>query len=437
MALIAIAADKGSPGVTTASVALAAVWPRPVLLAECDPAGGDLVYRLPDAGGGRLDPRRGLLNLAVAARRGLAPHQVWEHSQKLHGGLDILAGVSGAEQGAGLELLWGSVGRLLADVPQADVIADCGRLGADGPIYDLLAHAASVVLLTRATVGEVVRLRDRATAVTAALAKRGWTGARVKVVVIADYRHIGAATDEVGQALRSGSGTPARVLGGLAHEPKSAEQLSGQWGGKLDRSMFIRTARSIAAGLAADLPTQAPAPGAGQPAGQPPGQAPAPGVVPGLTPASGDMPAHGPAPTPGPPAGPHPGPPPGPHPGPAPGSFPDPQHAPPGWGQSSADPSWLPQAPPTRPVPQRGRHAGGHPDQPSPGQLSAGQHPHRQSPAGQSPVGQSPAGQSPVGQSPAGQSPAAQPPEAAAPVPAAPLPPQPAPETAPGQQGRR
>ena len=51
MALIAVAADKGAPGVTTASVALAAVWPRPVLLAECDPAGGDLVYRLP--GGGR------------------------------------------------------------------------------------------------------------------------------------------------------------------------------------------------------------------------------------------------------------------------------------------------------------------------------------------------------------------------------------------------
>ena len=47
MALIAVAADKGAPGVTTTALALAAVWPRPVLLAECDPAGGDLVYRLP------------------------------------------------------------------------------------------------------------------------------------------------------------------------------------------------------------------------------------------------------------------------------------------------------------------------------------------------------------------------------------------------------
>src|SRR6266700_3629649 len=75
MALVAIAADKGAPGVTTASLALATVWPRPVLLAECDAAGGDLFYRLPAADGGRLDPQRGLLSLAVAARRGRGAHR--------------------------------------------------------------------------------------------------------------------------------------------------------------------------------------------------------------------------------------------------------------------------------------------------------------------------------------------------------------------------
>jgi hypothetical protein len=186
MALIAVAADKGAPGVTTASVALAAVWPRPVLLAECDPAGGDLVYRLPAADGGRLDPRRGLLSLAVAARRGLQPHQVWEHAQKLRGGLDILSGVSGAEQGAGLELLWGSVGRVLAAVPQADVIADCGRLGVDGPVYDLLAQASALILLTRVSLGEVIRLRDRVNVLAAALQRRGRPAGRIEVVVVTD-----------------------------------------------------------------------------------------------------------------------------------------------------------------------------------------------------------------------------------------------------------
>jgi len=263
MALIAVAADKGSPGVTTSSVALAAVWPRPVLLAECDPAGGDLVYRLPAADGGQLDVGRGLLSLAVAARRGLQPGQVWEHTQKLHGGLDVLAGVTSAEQGAGLEGLWGPVGAVLSALPGADVIADCGRLGADGPFYDLLAQAAVVVLITRPDLGEVVRLRDRATAVAAALHRRGRHGVQVAVVVIAEHKVFGSAVAEIGRALADGR-RPAGVLGGIALEPKSADQLRGTWGGRLDRSLLIRTARQIAAQLSAGLP--APNVPAGNPA---------------------------------------------------------------------------------------------------------------------------------------------------------------------------
>jgi len=253
MALIAVAADKGSPGVTTASIALAAVWPRPVLLAECDRAGGDLIYRLPGADGEPLDPRRGLLSLAVAARRGLQPHQVWEHTQRLHGGLDVLTGVTNAEQGAGLDALWASLGTVLGALGQADVIADCGRIGADGPHYDLLAQAAAVVMITRASLGEVVRLRDRVGALVAGVQRRGRPGARVSVVVIAQHKRFDSTLAEVRAALGQGNG-PASVIGGIAFEPRSADQLSGEWGGKLDRSMLIRTTRQIAGHLAAPLP---------------------------------------------------------------------------------------------------------------------------------------------------------------------------------------
>jgi hypothetical protein len=335
MALIAVAADKGSPGVTTSSVALAAVWPRPVLLAECDPAGGDLVYRLPAADGGQLDVRRGLLSLAVAARRGLQPGQVWEHTQKLHGGLDVLAGVTSAEQGAGLEGLWGPVGAVLSALPGADVIADCGRVGADGPFYDLLAQAAVVVLITRPDLGEVVRLRDRATAVAAALQRRGRPGVQVAVVVIAEHKVFGSAVAEIGRALADGR-RPAAVLGGIALEPKSADQLRGTWGGRLDRSLLIRTARQVAAQLSAGLsapnvPTGNAAPGnsavgdgsapsvsAGLPAPSAPGMMAAPGprvpAGPGPRLASDPRVATGPRPRvpapawsdPRPPAGPDP-----------------------------------------------------------------------------------------------------------------------------------
>ncbi len=267
MALIAVAADKGAPGVTTTALALAAVWPRPVLLAECDPAGGDLVYRLPAADGDRLDPRRGLLSLAVAARRGLQPQQIWEHVQKLNGGLDVLTGVTNADQGAGLNLLWGPVGRVLAANTEADVIADCGRLGVDGPLYDLLAEASLVVLVTRASLGEVIRLRDRAAAIAAGLRKRNRPGLLADVVVVADYKHFRTSIAEIGEAL-SQTSAPARVAGGLADDSKGADLLRGEWGGKLDKSLLIRTARDIAEHLVSRLPTAEPDAG--------PGPAPAP-----------------------------------------------------------------------------------------------------------------------------------------------------------------
>jgi hypothetical protein len=263
MALIAVAADKGAPGVTTTSVALAAVWPRPVLLAECDPAGGDLVYRLPSAEGSRLDPRRGLISMAVAARHGLQPGQVWEHAQKLRGGLDVLVGVTNSEQGSGLELIWGQIGAALAAMPDADVIADCGRLGADGRFYDLVARADAVVLITRASLADMVRIRDRVAVVDAGIRRRHGPG-RACVVVMADYKHFSAALGEVKQVL--GNAVPAPIIGGVAYEPKSAELLSGEWGGKLDKSLLIRTARQVAAQLAGQLPAGAGA-GAALPAG--------------------------------------------------------------------------------------------------------------------------------------------------------------------------
>ena len=258
MALLAVAADKGAPGVTTACVALAAVWPRQVLLAECDPAGGDLACWLPAADGGQLDPGRGLLSLAVAARRGLRPGQVLEHAQKLSGGLDVLTGVVSAEQGAGLELLWGPVGAALAQLPGLDVIADCGRIGADGPHYDLLAYASAVLLVTRDTLGEVVRLRERIAAVSTALASRHRQHIPVGVAVVAGHRGFHAALADVRQAL--GPGGTSRVIGGLAFDPQSAEALRGEWGGRLNRSLLMRTARDLAGRLASSLATPAPAP---------------------------------------------------------------------------------------------------------------------------------------------------------------------------------
>jgi hypothetical protein len=254
VALIAIAADKGAPGVTTTAMALTAVWPRPILLAECDPSGGDLVYRFRAADGGHLDPRRGLLTLAIAARRGMPAQQAWEHVQKMQGGIDLLAGVTNAEQGAGLNSLWGSVGRLLASLPQADVIADCGRLGVQGPVNDLLAEASLVVLATKSGVGDVIRLRDRAAALAGGADSRR-RGAPIGVIVIADQRRLGSALGEVQHVLNQGN-VPAAVIGGMPEDPRGAELFRDGQVGKLNKTLLVKAARGLAKQIVGGLPGQ-------------------------------------------------------------------------------------------------------------------------------------------------------------------------------------
>ena len=71
MALVTVMSAKGAPGATTTAMLLAALWPRPTILVDADPNGGDVALRLPGEAGRTLDRERGLLSLLPAARRGL------------------------------------------------------------------------------------------------------------------------------------------------------------------------------------------------------------------------------------------------------------------------------------------------------------------------------------------------------------------------------
>ncbi|MDX6214699.1 MAG: hypothetical protein QOG99_283, partial [Frankiales bacterium] len=214
----------------------------PVLVAECDQGGGDLVYRLPAEGGGMLNPARGLLSLAATARRGLRPDQIGEHTQRLVGGMDVLAGLTNAEQAQGLTWLWGPLGRCFASLHPIDVLADCGRLGAGGPLNDLLREADMIVLFTRPSLEQVAHLRERVTALASVESR---TRPPIGIVVIADPRDYRSSIAEVDRIVTQAE-LPATVLGGFAYDAKGAEMLRGQWGGRLDRSLLIRSARELA-----------------------------------------------------------------------------------------------------------------------------------------------------------------------------------------------
>ncbi|OIV35653.1 hypothetical protein BIV57_20480 [Mangrovactinospora gilvigrisea] len=244
MALIVLAADKGSPGVTTSALALASVWPRPVVTAECDPAGGDLVYRLPDAHGNPLNPQRGMLSLAADARKGLTPDRLTQHVQALHGGLGVIVGTAGAEQSAGLGSLWPELGPAFARMPGFDVFADCGRVGPDSPTLQLMPYADAVVLIARVEAEQVAHVRDRAAALHARLHRGGAETPPIAVVLVAEAKHGKQVARQV-EELMQRSDVPARVVGTLALDPAGAAALAGRGRGRANRALLIRSARAV------------------------------------------------------------------------------------------------------------------------------------------------------------------------------------------------
>jgi len=144
--VVALCSAKGSPGVTTLTCALGAVWPigRRVLVAECDPSGGDLAVRF------TLYARRGMTSLVLARRQG-APNDtdLASHIQCLPGGLEVLVGPPGAGSASTLDH---EIAKMQGPVfpAEADLIVDCGRIvpGASGQ-RRLLVEADRLLVLAR------------------------------------------------------------------------------------------------------------------------------------------------------------------------------------------------------------------------------------------------------------------------------------------------
>ncbi|MGW3312054.1 hypothetical protein ACWDG9_36345 [Streptomyces sp. NPDC001073] len=177
MAVIALAGCPGAPGVTTSALALLLSWPlepgRRMILAECDPDGGSVLYGLLQ---GTLADRYGLRNLSVAARTGAFGDAFWRQLIDLNGEDGqresprdrlLLPGITDPAQTAGL----GSVWKMLASVFRGieaehghDVLIDLGRSGAFGLSGVLADQADSVVVVVRNTMRCLHAAQARVTA---------------------------------------------------------------------------------------------------------------------------------------------------------------------------------------------------------------------------------------------------------------------------------
>jgi hypothetical protein len=160
--VFALVSPGGSPGVTTAALALAVGWPGRVIVAECDPAGGDV---LAGTLAGHASVKFGLMEHAIeagrdplAAAQSLAAQLV---PLDQDGTRLLLPGLTDPRQATGLAAAWPAIASTLT-AQSCDVIADCGRLGPGvGQPHAVLAAASAVALVLRPTLRQVWAARPR------------------------------------------------------------------------------------------------------------------------------------------------------------------------------------------------------------------------------------------------------------------------------------
>ncbi len=253
MSLIALTAAK-SAGVTSSALALAGVWPTPVLLAECDPAGGDINAGLLRG----AEPAGALLDLGLATRRGLTPAQFWDHTVALSddGSVRLLPGLADPAQHPALTPAWPLLIRMLHALDCAgstntarsaaaagwDVLADCGRLSPATPM-GLLGAADLILLVLRPRLAHVAHTRSRLSALRSLIADHAdGPPPELKLLLVGTSPYPVA---EVATAL------DLPVAGVLADDPPAAAVLAGLAGhrSRFERSPLMRTAHRVAADL--------------------------------------------------------------------------------------------------------------------------------------------------------------------------------------------
>lgn len=156
--LIAVGSWRGSPGATTAALALAEAWPADAkaYVAECDPRGGTLVTRFLMPG-----PRR-LAAMAGQGRRGGDLSLLDQYATTVPSGVRVLTGPEhGRQLRAALNALLTPAGMFeqAANDPGTALIADIGRIDSDvSETASLLLLADVLVLVARPVPDQVLSL---------------------------------------------------------------------------------------------------------------------------------------------------------------------------------------------------------------------------------------------------------------------------------------
>lgn len=233
MIRVALCSAKGSPGVTTFACALAAVMPseRPVVVAECDPSGGDIAARF------GITSRQGMSSWILSSRHRSEYGALDGHVQNLAGGLGVIVGPTSSESATALDK---ELAAVVSDMHHSELtfIADCGRLVVNQPGQAEVLRAASTVLLVSAADVASLSHARWAAEVLSRLRPEGEIGL---IVSRFGVERAGEAASVVGLPL----------VGVVRSDARAASLIGGVPGTTrtLDRSNLIGSARAVAARL--------------------------------------------------------------------------------------------------------------------------------------------------------------------------------------------
>ena len=246
MSILILTSAGGSPGVTTLGVGLALTWPRPVLLADCDPGAHQAIL----AGylAGQSSHGKGLLRVAEAHRDRRPLREVVIDQCLSLAGADgdrrlFLPGFTRPGSAAHFGGVWEDLSDTfdrLGDVG-LDVIIDAGRLGALGLPAPLMERSALTALVMGSSLRSVMSARVHLPVINITEQHR------VGLIIIGEGQPY--ARSEISRSL----GVP--VVADIAEDRASAAHLSDgrPRSRRFDSSPLVRSLRAAAADLAQSL----------------------------------------------------------------------------------------------------------------------------------------------------------------------------------------
>lgn len=242
----------GAPGVTTLAIGLALTWPRPVLLADCDPGAHQSIL----AGylAGQASHGKGLLRVAEGHRdRRSLREVVIDQTIPLTGEEGerrlFLPGFTKSGSAAHFGAVWEDLAETfdrLSDVG-VDVIIDGGRLGPNGLPPQLLERSALTAVVLRSTLRSVMSAKVHLPALRDESRSGARERAQLGLVLIGEGQPYGQG--EISKAL----GVP--VAAAIADDATSASHLSDGTPRhrKFETAPLIRSVRGAATTLAGAL----------------------------------------------------------------------------------------------------------------------------------------------------------------------------------------